>query len=141
MSKVPVTRPETLVLAVRIKSAAHLHPGMFEPVPSHPVYVDDDGTAFKLADTEQVRGDMAIFRRLAQSGMDVSDFVALQVRMAALARILEHPSLRPFVIRKADYFDINEALLKAAAVAPCDEKRGFRPRQICAEAYRMEAQS
>lgn len=140
MTKVPAVKPETLVLAIRIKAAAHLHPNMFEPVPSRPVYVDDDGTAFKLVDTEQLRGDVAIFRRLVQGGKTVPDFVAVQMRIAALARILEHPSMRPFVIQKADHCDINEALLRAAAVAPCDEKRGFRPRQICAEAYRMEAQ-
>ena len=140
MTKVPVVKPETFVLAIRIKAAAHLHPNMFEPVPSRPVYVDDNGTAFKLADTEQLRGDIAVFRRLAQCGKTVPDFVAIQMRMAALTRVLEHPSMHPFVIKEADHCDINEALLRAAAVAPCDEKRGFRPRQICAEAYRMEAQ-
>lgn len=141
MSKIPVTRPETLVLAVRIKAAVRIHPDMFEPVPSRPFLVDDDGTSFKLADNDYVRGDLAVVRRLKQGGSDVSDIVAMQMRIAALERVLEHPSLRQFVRRSDDYSDVSEALLRAAAVAPCDEKRGFRPRQICAEAHRMEAQS
>lgn len=140
MKMIKMVKPETIVLAVRVNSAACEHPELFEPVPTTPVMIDDDGTTYTLADNTSVRADLAVHKRLRQGGLDIDDITAVFVRIAHLAGLVADGRINAFVKREGHALSISEGMLHAAASAPCEVVRGFNIRKLTASARRIEAE-
>lgn len=114
---IPSVRPDMIDLAVRIRSAVRMHPSLFEQVPTQPIFVDGDGNEYRFANNEMVRADLAVVKRMRQSGLSVHEIAAVDMRIRHMAAIIYRSELSGFVEGQGEMVSVSEFLLQAIAIA------------------------
>lgn len=132
----------SLVRAMQIRDACCREPHHFEPVPSRPLFVDQEKT-YHLADNKHVRADLAVIRAFADKGRDYAYAVTFRLMcvMQMIADFEDHARKLGLIRGEGRIQEVSEAIFTAAAEIPCSRKKGFNRRRFFARAQKAMAEA